>query len=115
MAASGDIVARCLNMLAAKCRPGVTTAELDRAGEKFITSQGGVPSFKGYRGFPGSICASPNSMVVHGIPGPYELQRGDILSIDVGVTYEGWVADAAITVPVGKVDSEASKLLRTTR
>ncbi len=115
MAAAGEIQARCLQMLEAKVRPGVTTKELDEAAERFITSQGGVPSFKGYRGFPGSICASPNSMVVHGIPGPYELQRGDILSIDVGVTYEGWVADAAITVPVGKVDSEASKLLRTTR
>ena len=115
MAAAGEIQARCLKMLEAKVHPGVTTKELDEAAEKFITSQGAVPSFKGYRGFPGSICASPNSMVVHGIPGPYELQRGDILSIDVGVTYEGWVADAAITVPVGKVDAEASKLLRTTR
>ena len=82
-------------------RPGVTTAELDEAAEKFIRSQGAEPSFKGYRGFPGSICASPNSMVVHGIPGPYELERGDMLSIDVGVTYDGWVADAAITVPIG--------------
>ena len=115
MAAAGEIQARCLKLLQAKVRPGVTTGELDEAAEKFITSQGGVPSFKGYRGFPGSICASPNSMVVHGIPGAYELQRGDILSIDVGVTYEGWVADAAITVPVGKIDSEAGKLLRTTR
>jgi methionyl aminopeptidase len=115
MAAAGDIQARCLKLLQSKIRPGVTTAELDEAAEKFITSQGGVPSFKGYRGFPGSICASPNAMVVHGIPGPYELQRGDILSLDVGVTYEGWVADAAITVPVGKVDAGASKLLRTTR
>src|SRR5918999_896403 len=115
MAAAGAIQARCLRMLASKCRPGVTTAELDRAAERFITSQGGEPSFKGYRGFPGSICASPNSMVVHGIPGPHELQRGDIISLDVGVTYEGWVADAAITVPVGKVSEEARALLRTTR
>src|SRR3954467_13064405 len=115
MAEAGKIQARCLRMLRSKARPGVTTKELDEAAEKFIRSQGAVPSFKGYRGFPGSICTSPNSMVVHGIPGPYELQRGDILSIDVGVTYEGWVADAAITVPVGKVDAEAGKLLRTTR
>jgi len=115
MAAAGEIQARCLKMLSAKARPGVTTKELDEAAEKFIRSQGAVPSFKGYRGFPGSICASPNEMVVHGIPGPYELQKGDILSIDVGVTYEGWVADAAVTVPVGKVSEDAAKLLRTTR
>jgi methionyl aminopeptidase len=115
MAAAGEIQARCLRMLEAKVRPGVTTKELDEAAEKFIRSQGAVPSFKGYRGFPGSICASPNSMVVHGIPGPYELQRGDVISLDVGVTYEGWVADAAITVPVGNVGEEARALLRTTR
>ena len=71
MAASGEILVRCLRMLAAKARAGVTTKELDTAAERFIRSQGAVPVFKGYRGFPGSICASPNSMVVHGIPGPY--------------------------------------------
>jgi methionyl aminopeptidase len=115
MAAAGAIQARCLRMLASKCRPGVTTAELDEAADRFITSQGAVPSFKGYRGFPGSICASPNSMVVHGIPGPYELKRGDLISLDVGVTYEGWVADAAITVPVGPVGPDAERLLETTK
>jgi methionyl aminopeptidase len=115
MAAAGQIQARCLQMLRAKCRQGVTTAELDKAAERFIRSQGATPSFKGYRGFPGSICASPNSMVVHGIPGPYELRRGDLLSIDVGVTYEGWVADAAITVPIGEPSPEALKLLTATR
>jgi methionyl aminopeptidase len=115
MAAAGQIQARCLRMLRAKARPGVTTKELDVAAEKFIRSQGAVPSFKGYRGFPGSICTSPNSMVVHGIPGPYELRRGDILSIDVGVTYEGWVADAAITIPIGETPDEAEPLLTATR
>jgi methionyl aminopeptidase len=115
MAEAGKIQARCLRMLRSKARPGVTTKELDEAAEKFIRSQGGVPSFKGYRGFPGSICASPNSMVVHGIPGPYELRRGDVLSIDVGVTHEGWVADAAITVPIGETPEEAEPLLDTTR
>ncbi len=114
MAVAGDIHARCLKMLAAKTRPGVTTEELDAAAEKFIRSQGAEPSFKGYRGFPGSICASPNSMVVHGIPGPYELKRGDLLSIDVGVTKDGWVADGAITLPIGPVDAEARKLLEVT-
>jgi methionyl aminopeptidase len=115
MAAAGEIQARCLRMLRSKCRPGVTTAELDQAAERFISSQGATPSFKGYRGFPGSICASPNSMVVHGIPGPYELRRGDLISLDVGVTYGGWVADAAITVSVGEPSAEALKLLTATR
>jgi methionyl aminopeptidase len=115
MAAAGAIQARCLQMLRAKCRPGVRTAELDEAAERFIASQNAEAAFKGYRGFPGSICASPNSMVVHGIPGPYELKRGDILSLDVGVVYDGWVADAAITVPIAPVNNGAKQLLETTR
>jgi methionyl aminopeptidase len=115
MAVAGEILVRCLKMLESKARAGVTTAELDTAAEKFIRSQRAEPAFKGYRGFPGSICASPNSMVVHGIPGPYELKRGDVLSIDVGVVKDGWVADAAITVPVGSVAPEARKLLDVTK
>jgi methionyl aminopeptidase len=115
MAAAGAIQARCLKMLASKCRPGVTTAELDEAADRFIAAQGAQPSFKGYRGFPGSICASPNSMVVHGIPGAYALKRGDVIALDVGVTKDGWVADAAITVPVGPVNPEARRLLDATR
>src|SRR6202049_3805095 len=93
---------------------GGRTQELDTAAERFIRARGGVPTFKGYRGFPGSICASPNSMVVHGIPGPYELKRGDLLSVDVGVIKDGWVADAALTVPVGPVGPDARKLLDVT-
>jgi len=115
MAVAGDILVRCLKMVESKARAGVTTEELDAAAEKFIRSQGATPAFKGYRGFPGSICASPNSMVVHGIPGPYELKRGDILSIDVGVVKDGWVADAAMTVPVGAVGPDAVKLLDVTK
>jgi methionyl aminopeptidase len=115
MALAGDILVRCLKMLEAKARAGVSTEELDATAEKFIRSQGATPAFKGYRGFPGSICASPNSMVVHGIPGSYELKRGDILSIDVGVVKDGWVADAAMTVPVGAVGPEAEKLLAVTK
>src|SRR5215211_3906412 len=115
MAAAGKILVRCHEILRSKARPGVTTAELDEAAERFIRSQGAEPAFKGYRGFPGSICASPNSMVVHGIPGKYELTRGDILSIDIGVVYDGWVADAAITHPIGNVTPIASRLLATTR
>ena len=114
MATAGSIQARCLRMLRSKCRPGVTTDELDQAAERFIASQSAEPSFLGYRGFPGSICTSPNSMVVHGIPGDYELRRGDVLSIDVGVTKDGWVADAAITVPIGETTAEAKRLLETT-
>jgi methionyl aminopeptidase len=115
MAAAGDILVRTMKVLKSKARPGITTLELDEAAEKFIRSQGAVPSFKGYRGFPGSICASPNSMVVHGIPGEYECKRGDVLSIDIGVTYEGWVADAAVTVPIGPISTEAKNLLEVTR
>jgi methionyl aminopeptidase len=115
MAASGAILVRCLQMVAAKVRAGVTTRELDEAAERFIRSQGAVPAFKGYRGFPGSICASPNSMVVHGIPGPYVLKKGDVLSIDVGVVKDGWVSDAAMTVPVGPIDEGTEKLLETTK
>jgi methionyl aminopeptidase len=114
MAAAGSILVRCLGLLAGKVRPGVTTGELDKAAEKFIRSQGAEPAFKGYRGFPGSICASPNSMVVHGIPGRYKLGRGDILSVDVGVVLDGWVADAARTFPVGPVTPIARKLLDVT-
>ena len=114
MAAAGDILVRTIKVLKSKARPGITTLELDEAAEKFIRSQGATPSFKGYRGFPGSICASPNSMVVHGIPDEYECKRGDVLSIDVGVTYEGWVADAAVTVPIGPISTEAKRLLEVT-
>src|SRR5256714_15133159 len=115
MADAGRVLARCLTLLRGKARPGVTTGELDLAAERFIRSQGGEPAFKGYRGFPGSICASPNSMVVHGIPGPYKLRRGDILSLDVGGILDGWGADAAITVPIGNVTPVARRLLATTR
>src|SRR5436309_5560553 len=115
MAASGAILARCLQILRSKARAGVTTSELDDAAEKLIRSQGAEPAFKGYRGFPGSICASPNSMVVHGIPGHYECKRGDVLAIDVGVIKDGWVADAAMTVPIGPIEPEARKLLDVTK
>src|SRR5436190_1277610 len=79
--------------------------------EEFITERGGWPTFKGYRGFPGSICASPNAMVVHGIPGPYPLSEGDLLSIDVGVTLDGYVADSAITVTIGEPAADAADLI----
>jgi methionyl aminopeptidase len=114
MAAAGAILVRTMNLLAGKIRPGVTTRELDEAAEKFIRSQDAEPAFKGYRGFPGSICTSPNSMIVHGIPGVYKLGRGDLLSVDIGVVLDGWVADAARTFPVGPVSPIARKLLTVT-
>jgi len=115
MEAAGAVHTKVLELLARKIRPGVTTGELDAAAEKFIRSQGATPAFKGYRGFPGSICASPNHMVVHGIPGSFKLQRGDVVSLDVGVVKDGWVADGAITFPVGEVSPVAGKLLDVTR
>src|SRR5579864_5070186 len=107
MALAGAILVETLELIEGKIRPGVRTEELDAAAERFIRSRGAIPTFKGYRGFSGSICASPNAMIVHGIPGRYSLQRGDIISVDVGVTYDGWVADAARTFPVGEVSAEA--------
>src|SRR3954453_16526449 len=114
IAEAGQILARCLTMLRGKARPGVTTGDLDEAAEKYIRSRGATPAFKGYRGFPGSICASPNHMVVHGIPGRFKLRKGDILSVDIGVVKDGWVADGACTFPVGEVSPVAAKLLEVT-
>ena len=115
MREGGRITAACLRLLAENARPGVSTRELDELAEEFIYSSGGKPEFKGYQGFPASICASPNSMIVHGIPGPYRLKEGDIISLDVGVRFEGFVTDSATTVPVGEVSEEARMLLDVTR
>ena len=115
MAAAGAVHTRAMKLVEGKIREGVTTGELDRAVEKLIRSQGAEPAFKGYRGFTGSICASPNSMVVHGIPGSYALGRGDIISVDIGVVLDGWVADGAVTFPVGPITPVARKLLEVTR
>lgn len=113
MAGAGRVVADTLGLIGERARPGVTTAELDSLAEEYIRSQGGVPTFKGYRGYPAAICASPNDMVVHGIPGPYELQEGDLLSVDVGVTRDGFVADSAYTFAIGEISPEAERLLET--
>jgi methionyl aminopeptidase len=115
MARAGKVVRGCLDMLADVVKPGMTTQELDKLAEDYIRSHGGVPTFKGYRGFPASICASPNDMVVHGIPGATRLDDGDIVGLDVGVTLADFVADAAITVFVGEVSDEARALVRVTR
>jgi methionyl aminopeptidase len=115
MREGGRITAACLRMLAGNVRAGATTKELDAIAEEFILSRGGTPEFKGYQGFPASICTSPNAMIVHGIPGPYRLKEGDIISLDVGVRYEGFVTDSATTVEVGEVPEETHRLLETTR
>ncbi len=111
MAEAGRIVADALALIGESIRPGITTGELDRLADDFISSQGGVPTFKGYRGYPAATCLSPNAMVVHGIPGAYSLEEGDILSADVGVTLGGFVADSAATFPVGEIPAEAERLL----
>jgi methionyl aminopeptidase len=111
MARAGRVVVETLAAIGEAVQPGVTTAELDEIAEEYIRLQGGTPTFKGYRGFPASICASPNSMVVHGIPGPYTLEEGDVMSIDVGVTLDGLVADSAYTFGVGEIEPEAQRLL----
>jgi methionyl aminopeptidase len=111
MARAGAVVADTLALIGERARPGITTQELDELADDYIRSRGGVPTFKGYRGYPASICTSPNDMVVHGIPGPYALGEGDVLSVDVGVTLDGFVADSAYTFPIGEVSAEAERLL----
>lgn len=115
MARAGRVVRGCLDMLSDAAKPGVTTGELDALAERYIRGYGGVPTFKGYHEFPGSICASPNDMVVHGIPGDVRLVGGDILGLDVGVTLDDFVADAAITVAIGPISAEAQALMDATR
>jgi methionyl aminopeptidase len=114
MARAGELLVAVHELVAGMIRPGVRTAELDRAAERLIRSRGGTPTFKGYRGFPGSICASPNAMIVHGIPGPYRLKGGDIISVDIGVTLDGWVADAARTFGVEEIGEREQNLLAAT-
>lgn len=108
------IVAAVLGELRMSCTPGITTVELDRIAEEATLKHGGQPAFKGYRGFPGSLCASVNQEVVHGIPGNRQLKEGDIVGLDFGAIYDGYYGDAAITVPIGKVTPEVDSLLRTT-
>lgn len=114
MRRAGRIVAECHARLREWVVPGVTTQELDEKVEALIVSRGGVPSFKGYRGYPAATCISVNEQVVHGIPGPRRLQEGDIVGIDIGVMLDGFHGDAAYTYPVGKIDEEAQRLLKVT-
>jgi len=111
MARAGELVAETIALLGEQLQPGITTIELDRIAEDFIRDHGGVPTSKGYRGYPAATCISPNSMVVHGIPGDHRVEDGDVISVDVGITLDGLVADSAYTYAVGEVDSETQRLL----
>ncbi|MBI3856430.1 MAG: type I methionyl aminopeptidase [Planctomycetes bacterium] len=116
MRVAGRIVGEGLKLLARSVAPGVSTADLDAIFEKHVRKSDAVPTFKGYRGFPASLCVSINEEVVHGIPSPKRvLKEGDIVSLDAGATYQGYVGDAAITVGVGKISPKAQKLIDTTR
>jgi methionyl aminopeptidase len=111
---SGRVVADALDLAERMIRPGLTTGELDREIETLIRDQGGTPEFKGFHGYPASICASVNEVVVHGIPGPRELREGDIIGVDVGVRKSGYVGDGARTFPVGEIREEARRLMDVT-
>lgn len=115
MRRAGCVSARALRLVGEAVRPGVTTGELDRIAETAILEDGGTPAFKGYHGFPASICASPNEQVVHGIPSPRRLVEGDILSVDVGAIVDGYYGDNAMTFAVGPVDAKARALMDGTR
>ena len=115
MKAAGKVTGETLKLLEESVKPGMTTLELDKIAEKYIRSQGCIPSFKGYGGFPGSVCISVNSEVIHGIPDKRLLCDGDIVSFDVGACYKGYHGDAARTVGVGKISDEAQRLIDVTR
>jgi methionyl aminopeptidase len=114
MRRAGRLVGHTLTVVTEQVRPGVSLLELDALAERTIRAAGAVPSFKGYHGFPASLCLSPNDRIVHGIPNDYRLREGDILSVDCGAIVEGYHGDAAVTVPVGQVDEAAIRLIETT-
>ncbi|GIV97421.1 MAG: methionine aminopeptidase [Herpetosiphonaceae bacterium] len=115
MRSAGRLVAHTLLVVGEHVKPGVTTAELDQVAEEYIRKHGAVPSFKGYRGFPASICVSINEVICHGIPSVRRLEEGDIVGIDIGAILDGWHGDCCITFPVGRVDARSQKLLDVTR
>src|SRR5436305_12873117 len=111
MATAGALLAETLALCAEVLEPGVSMVELDRIAEEHVRAHGGVPTSKGYKGFPAALCISPNSMVVHGIPSGYRAREGDLISVDLGITLSGLVADSAVTRPVGEIEPEAQRLL----
>ena len=114
MRAAGRVVAEMHEKIRAAVRPGVTTADLDAIGRDVIDRRGATSNFLGYHGFPAVICASPNDVIVHGVPGPVVLDEGDIISVDCGAVVEGWHGDAAFTIGVGEISSEAARLIEVT-
>ncbi len=115
MRAANMLVADVLAELAAMVAPGVTTSDLEREAERLVRAAGAEPAFKGYRGYPATLCASVNEQVVHGIPSSRALNEGDIISLDMGVKLNGFYGDSAVTVPVGRVPDDVAKLLRVTQ
>src|SRR5262249_33990268 len=115
MRAAGRLVGHTLSVVCAAAAPGMTLVELDQLGLTTIEAGGGLPSFLGYLGFPATLCLSPNDAVVHGIPNGYQLRDGDCLSIDCGAIVEGYHADAAVTIPIGKVDAKTRHLIDSTQ
>ncbi len=115
MRRGGKITASTLSALLQTARAGMSLREIDRRAERMIRDAGGVPTFKGYHGFPASICTSVNEVVVHGIPGDYVLEDGDLLSIDIGTTYEGYVSDSAASIGIGTLSPDAERLMRVTQ
>lgn len=115
MRQAGRIVAEALEIIKQHAQPSATTKSLDQMVEGLVRSRGGVPAFKGYRGYPATICTSINEQVVHGIPGEVKLKEGDLLSVDVGVFYEGYAADAAVTIPIGECSELAGRLMEVCR
>ena len=113
IARAGDLSASTIGHVAEHLEPGITTAELDEIADEHIRSSGGIPTSKGYKGYPAAICISPNDVVVHGIPGAHVVEEGDVVTIDVGVTLDGFIADSAFTFAVGEVDDEIARLLVT--
>jgi methionyl aminopeptidase len=111
MGRAGALLAETLAVVAEHLEPGVTMRELDRIADEHIAARGGQPTSKGYKGFPAALCISPNSMVVHGIPDDYPAREGDLISVDLGITLDGLVADSAVTLPVGEISPEAQRLL----
>ncbi len=115
MAISGKFLAEILSSIKEICKPGITTAEVDKFAEELTLAIGAKPTFKGYKGFPATICASVNHEIIHGIPDNKKLKDGDIFSVDMGITYDGWIADSAVTIPIGRISDQAKKLIKVTQ
>lgn len=115
LSVSGKILAKIMKKLEECVKPGITTGEIDSLAEGLIIKENAIPAFKGYKGFPANICTSVNEEIVHGIPGKRKLIEGDILSLDIGINYKGYFSDAAVTLPVGRINSRIEDLIEATK